>query len=646
MPKYFAIPVFIKTCFVALILTACTSRPKDQASTQLLAATQQPSKTSIPTSVRLSSSPTPTLKATLLPTTSPTPTSTKKIITPTTVPTATPLPSYVVEVPINDPGIYRLTDLHQQESFEIVSILDQEWNRIKQETDWIYAQTSIDSMKNAVALTEQEAVLRYPDVSFRNDVEWKIALDLAIAGQQEATQRLASLLQVALNQQPDLITNSFSELSGKGFTFTLEDASILFDDQPDWWIVIVQKADQELSLDGAGGGTVLSIHKNLGGDFVVKPVGGYWISYWGETFDVLFNPPVAGRNPEISILQESSHGSPASAMSESWLCAYQMNGDLWMPVLTNSNSETEGTVGVDIPLDRFCFVTAGFMQDVQYMPGDNQPSNTLQATKFIDPFNCGWSLEYTFYWKNGVYQQQAFVKDMPEPEDPYELYCLYPVWDLGETIQNKQDVINYMEKVINVRTEWISLLQKDKDILEVNFTLSFLTDPRLYNELLFQLGRFYALSGNISTAYDKLVQFSTNSSQYDGRWLYIANHYLANINDISKAEEELASDLSSLCTYCSQPWPDKPIFDRALSELTLTGSLNEIDKEIGPLIKEACLGNLNYNCAELIYLHGLSNQLNGNEREAVTSYWLVWKDYPKSLYALAAQEKLERIQGE
>jgi hypothetical protein len=425
----------------------------------------------------------------------------------------------------------------------------------------------INSLKSAVALTEQEAILRYPDVSFRQDMEWKIALDLATAGQQEATQHLALLLQTALNQQPALITDSFSQLSDKGFTFDLKDASSLFNGQPGWWLDTVFNAGRRLDWDGAGGGAVLSIHKNSKGTFVVQPVGGYWISYWGDTFEVLYNPPAAGRKPEISVLQESSHGSPASEMSESWLCAYQMNGDLWMPVLTNANSETGGTAGIDIPLNRFCFVTNGFMHNVQYIPGNNQPSDTLQASAAIDPFGCGWSIEYSFHWMNGEYQQQAVVKDMTEPDDDYGLYCLWRVWDLGGAIQNKQEVLAYMEKALTARTELISLLKKDEDNWAAHDALTFLTDYRFYLEFLFQIGRFFALSGNILAAHDRLAQFSSNSSQYNGKWMFIANHYLANIKDINKAEEELAHDLSSPCSYCSWPWPDKSIFERAISDL-------------------------------------------------------------------------------
>jgi hypothetical protein len=639
MEKNFTVSQVVKIFFVVILLAACTSRLKDQVPTPLsiLAVTQQPTNTFIPTSTRLSSTPTPTLTATLLPTLT-----TTIINRPTSVPTATPLPTYVIEKPMHDPGMYHLADWNQQKAFDTVSILDQEWNRIKREISFIYAQTGIDSLKSAVALTAQEAILRYPDVTFRQDMEWKIALDLATAGQQEATQHLALLLQTALNQQPALIMDSFYQLGDKGFTFDLKEASSLFNGQPDWWIVIVHKAESERDWDGAGGGAVLSIQKDSEGAFVVKPVGGYWISYWGSTFEVLYNPPSAGRNPEISILQSSSHGSPITLMSESWLCTYQMNDDLWMPVLTNTNSEPGGTVGNDIPLHRFCFVTYGFMQDVQYIPGNNQPSDTLQASDAIDPLDCRWSIDYSFKWKNGEYQQQAVVNDMTQSHDAYDLSCLFRVWDLGDTIQNKQEVLAYMEKVLAARTEWITLLEKNDDNWAAHNALALLTDYRFYQELLFQIGRFYALSGNTQAAHDRLAQFNKNSSQYNGKWRYIANHYLANIKDLNKAEEGLARNLSSPCSYCGQPWPDKPVFDRAMSELTRTGALDEIDKEIGPLIKETCVYELNYDCAELIYIHALANQIKGNEREAITSYWLVWRNYPKSLYALAAQEKLEQ----
>jgi hypothetical protein len=641
MQKKLTIPLIIKIFFMVILLAACTSRLTDQAPAPLLISDDtQPSETITYTSTRLSSTPTPTLTVNLLPTL----TSTTIMNTPSTEPTATLLYIYLLEKPVNDPGIYRLADWNQQKAFDTVTILDQEWNRIKQENDWMYAQTGINSLKRAVALTEQEALLRYPDVSFRQDMEWKIALDLATAGQQEATRHLALLLQTALNQQPALITGNFYQLSNTGFTFDLKEASSLFNGQPDWWIVIVNITERESDWDGAGGGAVFSIHKNSEGAFVVKPVGGYWISYWGDRFEVLYNPPTEGRNPEISILQESSHGTPVSAMSESWLCTYQLDGDLWMPVLTNTNSETGRTVGIDIPLNRFCFVTNGFMQDVQYIPGNNQPSGTLQALDAIDPYGCSWSIEYSFQWKDGAYQQQAIVKDMPEPDDAFDLSCLNRVWDLGDTIQNKQDVLAYMEKALTARAEWVSLLKKDEDNWEAQNALFLLNDPQFYQELLFQLGRFYALSGDTLAAKDTLALFNQNSSQYNGKWMYIANHYLANIMDINKAEEELASDLSSLCSYCSYSWPDVPIFERAISELTQTGSLDEIDKEIGPIIKETCFDTLNYDCAELIYLHGLANQIKGNEREAVTSYWLVWRNYPNSLYALAAQEKLDLIQ--
>ncbi len=642
MEKNLTVPRIVKIFVVVILLAACSSRLTDQAPTPLSLSevTQQPTVTITPTSTRLSSTPTPTLTANQFPTL----TSTTIINTPTSTPTATPLPTYVIEKPINDPGRYRLADWDQQRALDTVSILDQEWNRINQEFGWMYAQSGINSLKSAIALTEQEVILRYPDVPFRQDIEWKIAFDLATAGQQEATQHLAILLQTVLNQQPELIKDSFHQLGDTGFTFDLKEASSLFNGQPDWWIVTVHNAVSGLDKtgSGAGGGTVLSINKNSEGAFVVKPVGGFWISYWGVEFEALYNPPTAGRNPEISIFQVSSHGSPAYAMAESWLCSYQMDGDLWMPLLTNTNSETRGTVGIDIPLDRFCFVTQGLMHDVQYIPGNNQPSDMIQASNVINPFTCRWSIEYSFHWKNGEYQQQALVKNMPEPDDAYDLSCLFRVWDLGDAIQNKQDVLAYMEKASAARPEWISLLnKKDEGDWEAHEALTLLTDYRFYQELLFQIGRFYALSGNTQAAHDRLAQFSNNSSQYNGKWMYIANHYLANLNDITKAEDELASDLSSLYSNYGWPWPDMPIFERAMAELTQTGSLDEIDKEIGPLMEEACLDESNYACAELIYIHGLANQIKGNESEAVTSYWLVWRNYPESLYALAAQEKLK-----
>ncbi len=120
--------------------------------------------------------------------------------------------------------------------------------------------------------------------------------------------------------------------------------------------------------------------------------------------------------------------------------------------------------------------------------------------------------------------------------------------------------------------------------------------------------------------------------------------FMDNIQDIKQAEEVLTQDLAPFCSSCIKFRPAKPIFEVAISELTTTGSLVNTEKEIEPLlVKEKCFEETNYACAELLFLKGLANQLKGSESEAIDDYWQVWSKYPETLYALAAQEKLEPV---
>lgn len=50
-----------------------------------------------------------------------------------------------------------------------------------------------------------------------------------------------------------------------------------------------------------------------------------------------------------------------------------------------------------------------------------------------------------------------------------------------------------------------------------------------------------------------------------------------------------------------------------------------------------------YHASHIQYLLGLSYELSGDERQAVKTYWELWRDYPETPYALMAREKLQLI---
>ena len=50
---------------------------------------------------------------------------------------------------------------------------------------------------------------------------------------------------------------------------------------------------------------------------------------------------------------------------------------------------------------------------------------------------------------------------------------------------------------------------------------------------------------------------------------------------------------------------------------------------------------LTYAIPRTLYLLGLAYELDGDEINAVHTYWGLWQNYPESPYALLAQAKLE-----
>jgi len=48
-------------------------------------------------------------------------------------------------------------------------------------------------------------------------------------------------------------------------------------------------------------------------------------------------------------------------------------------------------------------------------------------------------------------------------------------------------------------------------------------------------------------------------------------------------------------------------------------------------------------CPAFYYTLGLAYELSGEEKNAVNTYWQLWRDYPESPFSQIAQFKLEKI---
>ncbi len=575
-----------------------------------------------------------------------------KALTPTITPTptTTPFPTFGPSTPMSGAEMYQLADESAQMAVERLLVLESYWEKILLENrDYADA---LSPVKLHIGRLAQEVLWRNPGLTETDDVKWIISQNLAIAGEQEATEYLVALLQDELNRNPNLVSSHEESVKFNGFEFVWISAPNLFGDGEESWVVKVTRSISASWYENWGG-AVLAIKKTEMGSYWVFPVNSSWQPFFASWFDVMVGDHTADDIPEILIHREQEHGM-GPPMREAWVCVYQWDNENWIPLLAGAKVEI-GYRDRWMPSD--CLITQNNV-GVEYYRVPNEVADILQISKITVNMVCAWDIHYTFRW-NGVSYQQSVNVDVPTvPVGPSEFICLDEV--LGNwagTLGNMPDIIHFMEdRLANWPTADTVVPEMDTPFLKL-----FGSDFR--DEFRFQLARLYALSGDLEKATEYFSQVidqpdDSSSQEWPGR----AQRYLNQMSDLHTAEAELTNELFPP----KEPTPvtlfAEDIADQAALSMFQNGNVETVirtleaavnDPKLSAYRDELCTAlntktdlpiSIQYrdinDCAAVYYWLAVAYEMHGNEEKAVEFYWYVWQNYPDSFYALVAEDRL------
>jgi len=549
-------------------------------------------------------------------------------------PQPTPCTPFCIETeslstPLPSPEDYQLKTWTEEDAMNVLSVLDTRWEQFNKQNDyWIYGMMAVNEKRRYTALVAQEAVWRFPDNAFLDTLNWQIAHDLAVAGDARANDWIARLLEEELNHQSENNIPNVNILWENGFTGELIPVQNLFGDNQQSWILKVSKQYDHMPIMQSDGATFTMKRSNEGGISVI-PIDNFWMSWHGVTYKVTAFDHTADQFPEIIIANEIQAGS-GSSFSASELCIYQWDGNSWIPVLSNYQ-------------DKSCFQFQSVLGSWEYLSTGKNSPDILDVVSFVNS-DCYWNRHDYYIWKNDVYQHDSIhIEIPPELADEYgsEMFCLEDVWEWSVEEEEFSATLILMESMLD---NWSRI--------EENISQTWYGDAIGFNlaykdYFSFQLGRFYALSGNAEQAQKILkavVEFPHDEN--DPHWPMVAQEYLSNLNDLQGAEQYLEESTTS--NSSNSYLVSETIWVGDIGKEAETALFSGEDpQEVISLLQNA-LSNPNLSCydnpcAHIYYLMGLAYEVMEDEENAIANYWFLWNEFPESSHAIIVQNKLQSI---
>jgi hypothetical protein len=218
------------------------------------------------------------------------------------------------------------------------------------------------------------------------------------------------------------------------------------------------------------------------------------------------------------------------SFAESWVCSYQWHEESWQSLLVGTRSEQFATYGLELPLSAGCLILRGNIGGPEYLPtGDHQP-NEVHITTLIDPYGCGgWEANHTLIWDGNIYLQQVALHPPSDAPALSVIGCVGAAWEWASSLQNITDVIGLMENSLYV---WSDLEMQNSD------PFSALLEPNFRDQFRFQLGRLYALAGNLEKSRETLLDVINHpDDQSNSEWFVRAQGNLGSLGNLKKAEQ-------------------------------------------------------------------------------------------------------------
>jgi len=534
-----------------------------------------------------------------------------------------------LSTPLPSPEDYQLKTWTEEDAMNVLSVLDTRWEQFNKQNDyWIYGMMAVNQKRRYTALVAKEAVWRFPDNVFLDTLNWQIAHDLAVAGDTRASDWITKLLIEELNQQGNIQELNVSIMRENGFTSEIISVHNLFGDNLQSWILKVGKQYDNMPLtqwDGA----IFAIKQSYGGEFYVTQVDNFWMPWHGRTYEVTAFDHTADHYSEIVVANEIKAGS-GSGFTAANLCIYQWNDDQWKPVLSNNTNKP-------------CFHFPSTLGLWEFLPTVENSPDMLEIISFVKG-DCYWKKHHYYSWENNEYKLADIYIEIPhELEDKYgsEMFCMEDVWEWVVEEEEFSDIITLMEHILD---DWSEI---EENISQTWYGDVIGFDLAYKDYFRFQLGRFYALSGDVEQAQKVLISVveSPNDTK-DPHWPRLAQEYLINLNDLQSAEqnlkESIASNDSNAYRVSETIWAGV-ITKEAEDALFSDGNPQDVISFLQNALSNPDLSCYDEPCAHLYYLLGLAYEVMGDEENAIANYWFLWNEFPESSHAIIVQNKLESL---
>ncbi len=445
---------------VLALLTGACSSPKKPTET----STPVPTSTPTALATAISASPTP----------SPTPTAS---VTPTRPRGLPPTPTiFPVVTPDSGPESYQLAEWSELAALELVAIGEtygqdlrfalEDWWPHK---PWFYGGSLIE-------LAAREALLRFPNISDRERLEWRIALEEATQSWRHGPPdaRILTLLETGLNDGRYSLGSLDTFLNPLGFeVWKSLSAPNLFGDGQVAQIIVVT------TIEVYADGMIIALRQDVEGRYNLVRVGSYWMFDIGGYLDVFLEELTADAVPEIITVPHAHSGSMCGTSVDIWQWQEDHFADL------------TGTGGIRVTYVTDCRAMW------RIIPPDGDGFPTIQTVDHVIGYESATTITRTFRWNGVVYEMSDFVA-VPPSEQLKDDFLVEAVerWrderPLTDAASDESDVISTTRQ-ITIQAESLLLTEGDP-VQAIPLLTDILAEPEQEHED-FSRPRLYYLLG-------------------------------------------------------------------------------------------------------------------------------------------------------
>ncbi len=577
---------------------------------------------------------------------------------------STPTPE-ALYLPSTGPEFYKLREWTLQDRLAVLASTESEQPNSEFNLD-----QNVRRFKITLLL---ETVKRFSDAEINPELKWKLAQYEAMDRSDYPTTDFQESLQAGLNSGTIRIAGNQNNLSEKGFSLlTSLNSTNIFGDGRDALVLLIVFEGENITSSSS----IWVLTGDRPGEFRLYPLGGRWIKHHFEHHvSIKLNDFNGNGRDEIALsVTECGH-----ATCVNYLEFYEWDGNdhegiinvifhavtfgdfLWYPEENDiwkfgaHQSSGVKTITAEIPVHneraRECYY---FINYYEFSWGDLRPKMSLTPLDSSKPIYC--NVEWADYAATFGHYQEAIqvLKPIVETWDQLDLsnsIALSGFWGQGarDYLRIKLGTWYFFNGQFNQGVHEL------KSVRDAPTSPNFEMIPQIAGVFLDQYSKGYGTDAackaviaaedlTLSTMpgypFVNGIVLTESWGFSDYGWFEVGpNELETSCSKYDPSSDKLVSG-SMGGAETSYPIPDRFFQAEALIFAQKYDEAFIVIDELQSVIETETITDTLVDKPRLLYITGLMYEMSGDAKKAVEYYWLLWNDFPDSLYAIIARSKL------